>query len=131
MSDRYPIRRDPRWRPLLAPFGASEERSYVEVDEDEVRFRFGFRPMCRLAIPREEIESAGESSWPTLGGIGWRLNFRGTAGLVGSRQGIVELTLATPIRARIAGLPVKLRRVFVSVEEPEALLAALNPDRYP
>lgn len=39
---KYKIRREPLLAPLLAVFGGIARRSFVEVDESSIRFRFGW-----------------------------------------------------------------------------------------
>ena len=56
-------------------------------------------------------------------GVGWRAGFGGRYGLIGSYQGIVELTLREPIQ--ILSL-FNFTRIAVSLEEPEAFLQALD-----
>ena len=56
-------------------------------------------------------------------GIGWRAGFGSHYGLIGSYQGIVELTLREPIR--VLNL-LNFTRIAVSLEEPGAFLQALD-----
>ncbi len=111
------------WKPLLRLFGASRERSHVEVSDGTVTFRFG---LFETTIPKEDIASAHHSRWPALGGIGWKIGGRGTLGLIGSLKGIVEVRLRCPQPIRVLWIPVKMRRLFVSLEEPDAFLAEVG-----
>jgi hypothetical protein len=46
----------------------------------------------------------------------------------GSSKGIVELTIDPPARARVLGVPASLKKLRISVTDPEALINALtNP----
>ncbi len=127
MTRRFAIRRDPIWRPLLALFGGTAGGSFVEVRDDAVRVRFGLG--FDTTVPRAEIAEAAPTRYPLLGGIGWRTNLRGGVALVGSTRGVVRLRLAAPCRARLFGFPLRCRDLYVSLEEPEAFLAALNATR--
>ena len=40
-------------------------------------------------------------------------------------NGMVELTIDPPVRAYVAGLPITLRTLWVSVTDPDALIAAV------
>lgn len=42
----------------------------------------------------------------------------------GSSKGMVELTIDPPMRARLTGVPITLRTLWVSVTDPDALIAA-------
>ncbi|PTL76120.1 hypothetical protein [Vitiosangium sp. GDMCC 1.1324] len=113
------------WSPLLTLFGGTPSRSYVEVAPDSVTFRFG---AFVARIPLADVSGASRAHWPLLGGIGWRIG-PGAVGLIGSLQNVVEVTLRQPHRVRVMGIPVKARRVFVSLEDPEAFLADLAAAR--
>ena len=58
--------------------------------------------------------------------VGWRTDLRGTIGLISNRAGVVEIGLRQPIRAWIAPWPIKVRRIAVSVADPDGLIAALS-----
>ena len=118
---RFPIRTDPWWRPLLLAGGATRDRSYVEVTDDRVSFRFGF--FFRRAVDRGEVEGAALRHWPLWMGIGWRSNLRGVIGLIGSYRGVVEVRLQS--RSRAWGV-FPCDRIAVSLEDPEGFIAALG-----
>lgn len=118
---RYQIRLG-RWKPMLALFGATRERSYVDLRPSALRIRFG--PFMEL-IPFDEIASASLTRWPALGGIGWRIG-PDYVGLIGSLEGVVELTLHSRRRAVVLFLPWRYTRISISFEDPEAFLAELS-----
>ncbi len=110
------------WRPLLALFGGTPSRSYVDVEPDIITFRFGG---FEARVPRADISGATRTHWPILGGIGWRVG-PGAVALIGARQNVVEVKLRHPHRMSVLLLPINARRVFISLEEPEAFLAELG-----
>jgi hypothetical protein len=57
----------------------------------------------------------------TRGVHGWR----GRWLVNGSAKGMVELTIDPPVRAYVAGVPITLRTLWVSVTDP--LIAAVGP----
>jgi hypothetical protein len=60
--------------------------------------------------------------WNGIGVHGW-----GGWWLVnGSVAGIVRIEIDPPARARVLGVPVRLRILEVSMQDPEALVAALS-----
>lgn len=122
-GQRFLIRRDAFWRPVLVPFGAGDGRSFIEVQEGTLRLRFGwiFDERLRLA----EILEARRAKCPWWGGIGWRYLPRGRIGLFGSYEGIVELRLARR-RWMSMLLPFPADRLSVSLEEPDRFLATLE-----
>jgi len=122
MADqRFQIRIDRVWQPLLLVGAATPSTSYVELRDGEMEVRFGV--FYRQTIPLDEIESASEIHWPWFMGVGWRTNFTGQYGLIGSYQGVVELRLRES--HRVLGL-LRYRRLAISLEEPQAFLAAIG-----
>jgi len=71
---RFPMRLDLLWRPLLALFGGTPGRAYVEVTPSTVRFRFGW--LFDVTLPRPEIIDTQPVKWPWWLGIGWRIVLR-------------------------------------------------------
>jgi hypothetical protein len=119
---RFPIRRV-RWAvPLLVLFGATAGRSYVELADDRLVARFGW--LFQYTFPIADIEGAARRSWPWFYGIGWRTSFRGTVGLIGSYDNVVEIRFKRRRRLWML-LPVPCDRLAVSLEDPEAFLDAL------
>ena len=93
----------------------------MELGDDGLSLHFGL--LFNRTIPREQIESAAEADWPLWMGIGWRAGFGSRYGLIGSYQGIVELTLREPIR--VLNL-LNFTRIAVSLEGPDAFLQSLD-----
>ena len=120
---RFPIRRDPLWRPLLLLFGATAGRSSVELAEDRLAARFGW--LFHHSFPLSEIEGAARRSWPFFYGIGWRSNLVGVIGLIGSRAGVVEVRFRRR-RWLWMLLPLPCNRLAVSLQDPEQFLEALG-----
>jgi hypothetical protein len=110
-------------RPLLRLLGLGPRRSRVEVDDDDVTVRMGWAFSTRF--PRTAVRSARRDTGAVWGwGVhGWR----GTWLVNGSSRGLVRLALEPPQRARTLGLPLRLRVLRVSVDDPEELVAALRP----
>ena len=127
---RFQMRIDPPWRPLLAAFGAYSGNSYVDVRDDRLDVHFGL--LFHEAIPRADVASAHVTLWPLLAGIGWRVTLGRRAGLIGSREGVVEVRLTQPRRMSLAFVPWPwhFAALCVSLEEPEGFIAALAvPER--
>jgi hypothetical protein len=119
-EQRFPIRLDSWWQPLLLAGGATPESSFVELREDDIRVRFGFFFDQTLLL--SDIESVQETAWPWFFGVGWRTNFLGQVALIGSHRGVVELKLRASRRAW--GL-VRYRRLVISLEEPQRFVEAI------
>ena len=113
------------FRPLLSVLGAGPGFSGMSLDGDRLKVRMGW--MFRAEIPVASITGA-EPHQGLVGGIGVH-GWRGTWLVNGATKGVVSVNIEPPARARVLGVPVKLRTLQVSVEEPEVFLAALSGSR--
>ena len=120
-AQTFPIRYGV-FRPLLWLLGAGPRGSAVEVDADCLRTRMGwhFRAEVPLASVRAVRPFRG-----LVGGIGVH-GWRGQWLVNGAARGVVEIDIDPPAWARVLGVPVRLRKLQVSVESPEELIAALR-----
>ncbi len=112
------------FRPLLTVLGMGPRFSSVDLRPDILSVRMGW--WFKADIPRSSIAGVGpKRGMGLVGGIGvhgwggrWLVN--------GSVKGIVTIDIEPRARGRVMGVPVKLRTLAVSVEEPEELIAALG-----
>ena len=111
------------FRPLLTVLGAGPSVSAVEIDGGQLRVRMGWS--FRADVPLASITSV-EPFTGLVGGIGVH-GWRGTWLVNGAASGVVAITVDPPVRAKVLGVPVRLRTLQVSVESPEDLIAALRP----
>lgn len=107
---------------LAQALGLGPRFSAIEVGDDTVKVRLGWG--FRASIPRTSITSAAPASRRTFsrGVHGWR----GRWLVNGSGEGLVVLTVEPLARARVAGVPIKLRQLTVSVVAPSELIEALT-----
>jgi hypothetical protein len=119
---RFPIRFSKVSAVLMRVVGMSPARSYVELDGDVVRVRAGLA--FRADIPRASIGAVQPRPyvWTAYGVHGWR----GRWIVNGSGHNVVSIAIDPPARARVLGVPVKLRDLWVSLAEPDRLQAALR-----
>jgi hypothetical protein len=118
------MRLDLPWRPLLALFGGTPGRSYVEVTPSTVRFRFGW--VCDVTVPRADIIDARPVRWPWWRGIGGRIALpSGAVGLIGSLRGVVAVRLRRPCWVRLLFIPWRTRTICISLQDPDGFLNAL------
>jgi hypothetical protein len=97
--------------------GLTPGNSRVEVFEDRVEVRMGWA--FRATIDRASIQSVSDdhdrvTGW---GAHGWR----GVWLVNGSSSGIVRIELEPSGSAKVCGVPVELRVLRVSVEDPAGL----------
>jgi hypothetical protein len=119
---RYPISFDGWYRPLSTLVGLPPATSYVEIDDAQIEVRMGWG--FRARFPRTAVASV-----PTYEGFVVSRGVHGFAGrwlVNGSGRGIVRIQLNPTQRAHVAGFPVRLRELLVSVDEPRALVTALT-----
>jgi hypothetical protein len=119
---RFPIRFDRWYRGLSTALWLRPADSYVDVDGTEVEVRMGWAFRARFA--RGAVATVRRMERAPLS--------RGVHGLAGrwlvngSGQGVLALQLDPTQRARVLGVPVKLRELMVSVDDPEGLTARLR-----
>ena len=124
MMQRFPMHLSPFWLPLLTLFGATPSRSFVEIDGSTLWARFGF---FHHAFPLDDIEGARERNWPLLFGLGWRTNFVGLVGLIGSYKNVVEIKFRSKHRVNMVIPRLPCNRLTVSLKDPKVFLAHLEP----
>jgi hypothetical protein len=105
--------------------GMSPANSDLVVTDDVVTCRMGVGGWgFRGTVPRGSVVDVtpGPKRVWSWGVHGWR----GRWLVNGSSKGVVVLHIEPASRARVVGLPVKLRELWVSVDDPAALAAALG-----
>ena len=120
-SRRFPIRYSRGKGLLLRCVALPASGAYVEVGDRSVRVRLGWA--FRASFDRTRVETAHRS--PRVRFTAGAHGRRGRWLVNGASGPLVTVRLNGPIRAWVAGFPVRLREVVVSVADPEALMAAL------
>lgn len=121
-TKRFALAISPVWRPALLVLGVTPKRSYIEIGEEEAHVCFG---RLEYHFPLNAVEDVRLSNWPLWAGIGVRTNFRGNVGLVGAYVNVVKITFKEPQQMRLL-LKTMCKQLFLSVEEPHALITALK-----
>ncbi len=119
---RFPIRFDAAYGLLSRALLIPPSDSFVELDGDEVRVRMAWAFQARF--PRSAVRSAARDGRKPLsrGAHGWA----GRWLVNGSADGMVRIDLAPDQPGRVAGFPIRVRELLVSVEDPARLVAALG-----
>ena len=125
MADsRFPIRISSFNKVLFRGLLISPSGSYVELDGDTIHVRLGWAFSAR--IPQRLVVNAGPGRPPTIpltaGAHGWR----GRWLVNGASDGIVALELSEPVRAFVSGVPIRLKQLSVSLDDPVGFLTALR-----
>jgi hypothetical protein len=119
---RFPIRFDSAYALLSRALLLRPSDSFIDVDGPEVRVQMGwaFRARFPLSAVQAATRFAGK---PLSRGVhGWA----GRWLVNGSGEGIVQIDLSPPQRAFMFPVPLRLRQLLVSVEEPAAFIAAIT-----
>lgn len=123
---RFGIRVDPWWWPVLMLCGVFPgSPRHVGLEGEEVHVRLGW---LKARFPRAHVVAArrvrGDRRWS----IGWNLVVVGTKALVvnGSWANMVELRLEPGQRTRLLLVPVRYSCLRLSLDQPDAFLAALG-----
>ena len=115
-----------RSRPILVAIGFLQRWCWVEIDRDvvHVQMSWGFRADIPRGSVRDAAPLTGRTPW-SIGVHGWR----GRWLVNGARWGLVTMEIDPPGRARVAGIPVRLRQLTVGVDDRAALVGALQSPR--
>jgi hypothetical protein len=115
MPLRFPIRFESWYRLLSSVLLLAPSDSYVEVGDGGVECRMGWA--FRARFPRSAVASTNRLDRKPLSrgvhGFGgrWLVN--------GSGDGILVINLEPSQRGRVVGIPVRLRELLVSVDDPK------------
>jgi hypothetical protein len=97
--------------------------SWVDLDDREIRVRMGWAFDGR--VPRSLVSKASRApDWPWA--IGVHGNLKGRWLVNGATTGIAAIDVRSPVPCRVAGFVVRVRRLGVSMEDPDGFLAALE-----
>src|ERR1700691_4782361 len=96
--------------------------SSVCIEGDTLREAVGWASVA--SIPVRQV-AAVEPRQGFPGGIGVH-GWRGRWLVNGATTGLLALTIDPPVRALATGIPVHLRQLILSLEDPDALVAALG-----
>jgi hypothetical protein len=106
----------------MALLGLLPRWSWVEVGEERIRVRMSWA--FRLDAPRATVADARRDLTRVWG---WGAHGWGGRWLVnGSSSGLVRIDFEPRARGRVTGVPVRVRELRVSVEDPDGLVAALT-----
>ncbi|HVF14553.1 MAG TPA: hypothetical protein VM942_08135 [Acidimicrobiales bacterium] len=108
---------------LMRALGLGPRRSYVELDGVRVRVRMGWG--FRADLLRSSIVDVRPRPY-VWWAYGVHYAGRGRWIVNGSGHDVVRLVLDPPGRARTLGAPIRVREVWVSLEEPESFRIALG-----
>ncbi len=120
---RYAIKREGWVTPLLVLFTATASRSWVELGDQGLRVRFGWH---ETSVPYAAITGGRRAHWPWYAGLGWRSNLRSIIGLIGSYDGVVEITLDPRQKIRLLCIPFRVRELYFSLEDADQFLLDLE-----
>lgn len=118
---RFPIRFTGANKAMVV-LGMHPGNSHVTINGDDVEVRMGWCFAVRFR--RSSVASAAEDhdrvrGWGVHGWKGqWLVN--------GSSSGLVRIELAAPVKGRLLGIPVTVRTLRVTLQDPEALVATLS-----
>ena len=123
LAQRFPLRFSTLNRRFLGLLGIRPANSYVEIEDEELIVRMGWA--YRAAIPLSAIKSAAvapDVTKLTTGAHG----FRGRWLVNADSKGIVKVEVDPPARAWTLIIPVRLKELQVSMEDPDGLVLALS-----
>jgi hypothetical protein len=122
---RFPIKVTENFflEPIMNMFGASTEKSYVEIGDGTFEVCMG--KWFHETFPLAEVKSLAPSDWPWWGGLGVKLCPHHGVGVVGANEGIVNVQLKTPQPAHVL-LAVQCQQLWMSMQDADAFLKAMS-----
>jgi hypothetical protein len=125
----FAIRYDAGFVPLANITGTGPRQTSVTVTSDELQVRMG--RWFHAEIPRSSIRNAARLQEMRLAGLalpswGIHTNLRGTWSVNGSLSGLVSLDVQPPAVGHMFGFPVGIKRLVLSLEDPDGFLRALG-----
>jgi hypothetical protein len=118
---RYPITFEPWYRWLSTVLGLPPSSAYVEVEGEDVEVRMGIAFHVRFR--RSDVASAAPADMrPISRGVH---GFAGRWLVNGAGRSILRIELRPAQRAHVMRFPIRLRELFVSVNDPAELANAL------
>ncbi|OBH81135.1 hypothetical protein A5681_02835 [Mycobacterium scrofulaceum] len=119
------LRYDRWYLPLAVPVGLGPKRSWLRVDAGALHVKMGWAFDARVPLASITRAERADDRVLTLG-----VHYSGGRWLVnGSGKGLVALTIEPPVNARAVGRSISLRELWVSVTDPDALIAACTGPR--
>ncbi|MFI5047336.1 MAG: hypothetical protein ACHQIG_09760 [Acidimicrobiia bacterium] len=118
---RFPIRFN-RVNQAMALLGIVPSRCRVDLDEAQLHVHLGWA--FRLHAPLADVRAVAPDHGPVWGwgAHGWR----GTWLVNGSSSGLVRIELDPPGHGHTMGIPVLVRVLRVSVDDPDGLIGELG-----
>lgn len=112
-------------RVLFSLGGHGPKVTAVDVSADVIRVRAGW--VFQADVPRSSITRAYRRSNPWWNVGGTQTDMLGSWAVSGAYRNIVALDLDPKARGRLFSfIPVSIRRLLMSLEEPDAFLAAIQ-----
>jgi hypothetical protein len=119
---RFPIRFEAWYAILSSVLFLPPSGAYVEVEGERVRVRMGWA--FRAEFPRAAVASVRNfDQWTLSRGVH---GFAGRWLVNGSGKGILDIALSPDQAASVLGFPIRLKQLYVSVDDPAALAQALG-----
>ena len=112
-------------RIVMTPLLTGPRHCRVVLTADRLKVKIGLGAWAFAAtVPRTSVTSAERVSGPVLGwgAHGWR----GQWLINGSSKGLVRVTIDPAGRGRCLIVPIKVKRLTLSLEEPDEFIAALS-----
>ena len=122
-SQRFAIKLSAWVRPLFLVMGATPSNAWVSFEEEVLRARLGY---YEIVVPTNRIDRVERSHWPWYGGLGVRSNLHNSLALLGTIDNIVLMTLKQPVRATVFRIPIQVTQLYLSMEEPERFMEAVE-----
>ncbi len=125
MAEKFELSFNSLMRVVMTPILAGPRRCRVVLTADRLEVTMGMGGWAfSAAVPRSSVVDVKRVTGPVLGwgAHGWR----GQWLINGSSRGLVRVSIDPAGRGRCLIVPIKVKRLTLSLEEPDRFVAALG-----
>ena len=125
MKEKFELSFNKFMRIVMTPLLTGPRHCRVVLTADRLDVKMGLGGWAfAVKVPRKSVSAVERVSGPVLGwgAHGWR----GQWLVNGSSQGLVRVTIDPAGRGRCLIVPIKVKRLTLSLEEPDEFVAAIG-----
>ncbi|MEZ0370062.1 MAG: hypothetical protein ACAI44_13325 [Candidatus Sericytochromatia bacterium] len=118
---RFEFLLEPLIVPILFPFGATQERCFVELEDHKLHVKMG--ALFDETLDLEEVATIEKGKWPFYWGLGHRIGMHHSMGVLASTRNVVKLSFAKPAMIKALGpLYHETKDFFLALKDPDGFI---------
>ena len=121
----YLFQMEPWMLPLLLPFGAKQENSFVAIEDDQLHIKMG--KLFDEKIDIKSISDVSLSKWSILGGLGHRVGLKQDMAVLASTKNVIKIHFEDPQALKALGpVYLKINDFYLALQSPEDFISEIN-----